>query len=91
MVELLYGSVIRLMELLRLRVNHVDFDNRLIAVYDGKGGKSRHSLLPSSAIPALKAQLDHARRLHERDRSGDVAGVHLPYALGRKYPNAAIS
>ena len=91
MVELFYGSGIRLMELLRLRVCHLDFENRLIAIHDGKGGKSRHSLLPPSAADALKTQLAYARRLYDQDRSEGVAGVYLPYALGRKYPNAATS
>lgn len=89
MGRLLYGSGLRLMECLRLRVKDVDFALNHIVVRDGKGAKDRVTLLPGSAAPALRAQIDHVAKLHTYDLSRGYGEVYLPHALARKYPNAA--
>lgn len=82
--RLLYGSGLRLMECLRLRVKDLDFDRRVIVVRDGKGGKDRVVMLPGVVHDELRRQLAMARALWARDRAAGVSGVHLPYALSRK-------
>lgn len=89
MVRLLYGSGLRLMELLRLRVKDVDFDAGLIIVRSGKGDKDRTTLLPVSLHEALQAQLRRARELHGADLTKGFGEALLPNALARKYPSAA--
>ena len=89
MAALLYGSGLRLMECLRLRVKDVDFAMRQITVRDGKGQKDRVSMLPRTLIAPLHAQLDTARALYQQDLAAGAANVYLPDALARKYPNAA--
>ncbi len=86
---ILYGSGLRLMECLRLRVQDVDFARREITVRHGKGGKDRRTMLPAALVEPLRAQLAEARRLHERDLAAGFGAVWLPDALARKYPNAA--
>jgi integron integrase len=88
MASLLYGSGLRLMECVRLRVKDVDFARLEIIVRDGKGGKDRVTVLPSSLVESLERQLGRARALHELDLREGGGLVHLPYALARKYPNA---
>jgi len=88
MMRLMYGSGLRLMECMRLRVKDIDFGNRLVIVRDGKGGKDRRTPLPSSLEPLLKAHLEIVRKLHQGDRDADVAGVWLPGAYERKHPGA---
>lgn len=82
---LLYGSGLRLMEALRLRVQDLDFERRELTVRDGKGGKDRRALLPESLSGALQEHLEHVRRLHEQDLTAGWGAVELPYALARKY------
>ena len=89
--ELLYGTGMRLMEGLRLRVKDVEFEHRAIVVREGKGAKDRVVMLPASLVAALREQLRACRRLWQRDRDEGAAGVHLPDALARKYPRAAES
>jgi len=88
MASLLYGAGLRLRECLKLRVKDVDFEYRQIVVRDGKGAKDRVTMLPASAAEALKAQIAHARRVHERDLAAGCGDVELPDALARKYPKA---
>lgn len=88
MAQLLYGSGMRLMECLRLRVKDVDFTRREIMVREGKGAKDRVTVLPGSLIQPLQAQLEAARILFAQDRRAGRAGVYLPHALERKYPEA---
>lgn len=88
-VKLLYGAGLRLMEALRLRVQDLDFAMKQITVRDGKGFKDRFTVLPESAIPALQEHLVRVRRTHEEDLGEGFGAVYLPYALERKYPNAA--
>lgn len=91
MGRLLYGTGMRIMEGVRLRVKDVDFARRAIVVREGKGAKDRVVMLPASLIPALRAQLDLARQHWQRDRDAGRGGVHMPHALARKYPRAASS
>jgi integron integrase len=90
MAQLLYGSGLRLMECVRLRVKDIDFAYQQIVVRDGKGKKDRVTILPSSAMPALQSQIEKVRRIHEQDLAKGYGTVYLPYALARKYPRAAI-
>jgi len=89
MARLLYGSGLRLMECLRLRVKDLDFDYHTITVRDGKGEKDRVTILPESLIAPLQEHLQHVRRLHQEDLAQGYGAVYLPYALERKYPNAS--
>jgi integron integrase len=89
MASLLYGSGLRLMECLRLRVKDIDFGRRELTVRDGKGGKDRRTMLPAALVAPLQAQLDEARRVHERDLAAGFGAAWLPDALARKFPNVA--
>lgn len=88
MAKLLYGGGLRLMECLRLRVKDVDLERLTITVRGGKGDKDRVTTLPVSAVEELREQLKRAHALHESDRASGLAGVQVPEALERKYPNA---
>lgn len=88
-VQLLYGSGLRLMECLRLRVKDIDFEYRTITIRDGKGQKDRIVPLPQAAIPNLRLQIERVRLLHEEDLAAGYGEVYLPYALAEKYPTAA--
>lgn len=85
---MLYGTGLRVMECLNLRVHDLDFDRREILVRHGKGGKVRRTMLPVLAISSLHTHLDRVKLLYEADRRAQVPGVYLPDAIGRKYPNA---
>ncbi len=87
--RMLYGTGLRIMECLRLRVKDVDFERGEILVRDGKGFKDRVTMLPSSIAPALREQLARVAELHRQDLAAGHGAVWLPYALERKYPNAA--
>ena len=88
MAKLLYGSGLRLIECVRLRVKDLDFPNRAIIVRDGKGEKDRVTVLPDSLIHPLQEHLRWVKSLHEEDLAKGYGSVYLPYALARKYPNA---
>ena len=88
MASLLYGSGLRLMECLRLRVKDVDFDYQQLMIRDGKGRKDRVTLLPPSLIDPLKIQLKKVKLLHQQDLDQGYGNVYLPDALARKYPHA---
>jgi integron integrase len=88
MAKLLYGSGLRLMECARLRVKDIDFGNRQIIVRDGKGENDRSTVLPDSLIAELETHLQDVKALHEKDLREGYGEVHLPYALGVKFPNA---
>jgi integron integrase len=89
MAGLLYGAGLRLLECVRLRVKDVDFGYRQITVRDGKGEKDRVTMLPQAVLGPLRAHLDKVKVLHEHDVENGFGEVYLPYALERKYPNAA--
>lgn len=87
---LMYGSGLRVMEVVRLRAQDIDFNRMTVFVRDGKGHKSRVTTLASALIPALRAQLNLVRGLYLHDCQHDEwGGVYLPYALARKYPSAS--
>jgi integron integrase len=86
--SLLYGSGLRVMECLRLRVKDVDLSYRQILVRDGKGEKDRVTMLPGKLVEPLRAHLGRVRLLHARDLREGYGEVNLPYALARKYPRA---
>ncbi|HJQ70991.1 MAG TPA: integron integrase [Blastocatellia bacterium] len=88
MASLLYGSGLRLMECLRLRVKDLDFNYNQITVRDGKGGKDRVTVLPSSLKAPLQRHLARVKALHDRDLEEGFGRVHLPNALARKYRQA---
>ncbi|TSA34205.1 MAG: integron integrase [Verrucomicrobiaceae bacterium] len=88
MAEVMYGSGLRVMECVRLRIKDVDFGNRYIVVRAGKGNKDRRVPLPKRIVPALKAQIEVARKRWMKDRELGVEGVFLPEALSAKYLNA---
>jgi integron integrase len=90
-VRLLYGSGLRLMELLRLRVKDVDLERRQLVVRGGKGDKDRTTMIPESLLELLRAHLVQRRQTHEADRMLGRGGVWLPTALASKYPAAATS
>lgn len=88
LASLLYGTGMRLMECLRLRVKDVDFGRNEITVRDGKGGKDRRTVLPKSLVEPLQREVERARVLHGADLAAGFGAVELPHALARKYPNA---
>lgn len=88
MASLLYGSGLRLMEVVRLRVKDVDFEYRQVVVRDGKGAKDRVTPLPASIEAALRAQIETVAALHRVDLKAGYGRVFLPNALAQKYPNA---
>ena len=88
MAKLLYGSGLRLMECIRLRVKDIDFGMNQIMVRDGKGKIDRVTMLPESVNSDLKEHLKRVKTIHDNDLNRGYGRVFLPYALGRKYPNA---
>ena len=88
MANLLYGSGLRLMECVRLRVKDVDFGYKQITVRDSKGQKNRVTMLPRALVEPLKQQMEKAKILHEQDLKAGFGEVYLPFALARKYVNA---
>ncbi len=89
MAGLLYGSGLRLMECLRLRVKDVDVQRSELTVLSGKGNKDRMTVLPEAFKAGLLRQIADVRVLHDSDLAAGFGRVHLPHALARKYPNAA--
>ena len=88
--ELLYGTGMRILEALRLRVKDVDFGRREILIRNGKGAKDRVTMLPDRLRTRLRQQVVHAQRLHEIDVRDGFGAVSMPVALARKYPSAAL-
>ncbi len=87
--KLLYGSGLRLMECLRLRVMALDLDRQSITVHSGKGGKDRVTVLPESLLTDVQGQIHSVRLLHQQDLKAAYAGASMPEALRRKYPSAS--
>ncbi len=87
-VSLLYGTGMRILEALRLRVKDIDFARKEILIRDGKGYKDRVTMLPVSLVKPLQAHLKRVKALHEKDLSEGFGAVYLPYALNKKFPYA---
>jgi integron integrase len=91
LARLFYGTGMRLLEGLRLRVKDVDFARNEIIVRDGKGGKDRHTVLPRLLVEPLRLEIERVRVLHASDVAAGAGRVWLPHALARKYPRAAFA
>jgi integron integrase len=89
MTKILYGSGLRIMECMRLRVKDMDFDNRQIIVRSGKGDNDRVTVLPESLIPEIKNILQDVKALHQKDLVEGYGETILPNALNAKYTNAS--
>jgi integron integrase len=87
-LALLYGTGMRMMEALRLRVKDLDLPRRTITIREGKGGKDRTTMVPERLVKPLQAVLDKRRKLHDVDLAAGMADVELPHALDRKFPSA---
>ena len=88
MTKILYGSGLRIIECLRLRVKDIDFGNHQILVRDGKGEDDRSTILPESLIPILRIHLKTVQAMHQKDLNDGFGEVYLPYALAKKFPGA---
>ena len=88
MAKLMYGSGMRLMECIRLRIQDVDFGQRKIFVRGGKGGKDRVTLLPSNIREELRLHIERVKQIHQEDLAAGYGRVYLPGALDKKYPSA---
>ena len=91
LTRLLYGAGLRVSEGVRLRIQDVDFDGGTVRVRDGKGRKDRMTVLPEMVRESLREHVERLRGLFAKDRAQNLAGVHLPDALGAKYPHAGVS
>ncbi len=87
MAQLMYGSGMRIMECVRLRIKDIDLERGQLTIRDGKGGNDRITVLPQNVIPALKAHLVRVKRQHEIDLKKGYGRVYLPNALARKFNN----
>jgi integron integrase len=90
MASLIYGSGMRLMECLRLRVKDVDFGRSELTVREGKGARDRRTVLPGALVPMLQREIERVRALHASDLAQGFGRVWLPHALARKYPRADV-
>ena len=89
MAKLLYGSGLRILEVFRLRVHDLDFDNKQLMVRDGKGNVDRSTLFPLPIHRPIKSHLERVKTLHQEDLRNGYGHVYLPHALERKYTGAA--
>ena len=85
---LMYGGGLRVSETVRLRVKDLDLERGLVTVYSGKGDRDRITVFPRRLVPEFEVHLARVREIYEQDRRAGVAGVYLPHALERKYPEA---
>ncbi len=88
MAFLVYGCGLRVSECVRLRIKDIDLERGIVTVRQGKGDKDRITVLPETLKDSLLEHIGKVRKIYEQDRSQDLAGVSLPGALGRKYPEA---
>mgnify|MGYP003651424271 CR=1 FL=1 len=86
--SILYGSGLRLIECLRLRIKDIDPEYMQLTVYDGKGAKDRRTMLPEKLVPHIERQIEYSRGVFERDRTAGHSGVSIPYAIDQKYVHA---
>jgi integrase len=90
-LKLVYGTGMRIMECLRLRVKDIDFERSEITIREGKGFKDRVTMLPQSLAPKIKEHLVRVKLLHDADLRHGYGKVFMPNALAKKYPNAGKS
>lgn len=88
MASLIYGTGLRLMECVCLRVQDLDFEQRQVFVRSGKGDKDRTTLLPQALVEPIQSHLARVKKTHDTDLASGLGEVYLPDAIGRKYPNA---
>lgn len=88
MAQIIYGGGLRLKECVRLRVKDIEFEKNMLMIRGAKGDKDRQTILPESVQPALREHLVGVRKIYDVDRQSNLAGVYLPGALSKKYPNA---
>ncbi len=86
--QIMFGSGLREIECIRLRVKDIDFEMNQIIVRNGKGKKDRSTMLPNTIIPDLKSHLKYVKLLHENDTAAGFGSVYMPYALAQKYKTA---
>jgi integron integrase len=91
MTGLMYGSGLRVMEMLRLRLKDIDFERKAILVRAGKGNKDRVTILPDNLIEDVQLTMARVAAIHRQDLAEGYGEVQMPYALARKYPNEAKS
>jgi integron integrase len=89
MARVIYGGGLRLIECLRLRVKDIDFEQRTLMIRAGKGDKDRQTVFSETIEDDLRRHLGRIEELYQKDRAEDLAGVYMPNALDRKYPNAS--
>src|SRR5207249_12212202 len=87
--RLLYGTGMRILEAMRLRIKDIEFARREIVVRDGKGAKDRITMLPNGLARPLRLHLVVIAKIHSQDLADGLGNVHLPHAIARKYPNAS--
>ena len=85
----MYGTGMRLMECLRLRVKDIDFGSNQVTIREGKGDKDRLTMLPEKVEPQLREHFERVKRIHARDLADGYGRVQMPHALNRKYPTAS--
>jgi len=88
-VKFMYGSGLRISEAIRLRIQEIDYELKTITIRSGKGANDRITTFPSSIVPFLQNHLSKVKGIHENDLAKGYGEVYMPYALARKYPNAA--
>lgn len=88
---LMYGSGLRSLEVIRLRVQDIDFDNNQIYIRDPKGGKDRTTLFPNNLHKGIRKQIEKIKQLHTEDLNEGYGEVYLPTAISRKYKKASVS
>ena len=88
MLKIIYGGGLRVNECCSLRIKDIDFDQSLVTIRDGKGGKDRTTLLPASLTSELRSHIAKVLTLHDKDLTEGYGAVWLPHALDRKYPDA---
>jgi integron integrase len=91
MGSLMYGSGLRVMETLRLRLKDIDLDRLVVLVRAGKGDKDRVTILPEKLVPDIETAINRVKAIHDQDIAEGFGEVQMPYALARKYPGQATS
>lgn len=88
-IKLMYGSGLRVSEVIRLRITDIDFEHSQLQIRDAKGKKDRFTIFPRSLVDEIQRQVQKIHRIHKRDLANDLGHAPLPYALHKKYPGAS--